>query len=85
MRKLKRRKIIREFLEEKLKKNERRMQRISEESYKIRLSLEQLDAQPTQVPYVKPKDGEATVIGVDPALPGTDKTVEQEVTPNAVS
>lgn len=53
MRKLKRRKIIREALEARLLKNERRIQAIAEESYKLRLSLEQLDATPKQTPLTK--------------------------------
>lgn len=47
MRKLKRKAILRDHLEGRLKKNERRMQAISEESYKIRLAIEQMDLQET--------------------------------------
>lgn len=53
MRKMKRRPIIRAVLEAKLLKNERRMQSISEESYKIRLLIEQIDATPKQSPLTK--------------------------------
>lgn len=43
MRKMKREKIIREVLQAKLEKYERRMQRISEESYKLRTLIDQID------------------------------------------
>lgn len=78
MKKMKRAPIIREVLEGRLKKNERRIQAIAEESYKLRQMIEQIDALTPQTPYVKPKEGE-TVIAVDPAVPGADVTVVAEV------
>lgn len=65
MQKMKRAAIIREVLEAKLKKNERRIQTIAEASYEIRKMIEQIDALTPQTPYVKPKDGE--IITTEPA------------------
>lgn len=49
----KRKKIVREILEAKLEKYQRRMQAISEEAYKIRQQLEHLDSLPKQIPLTK--------------------------------
>lgn len=88
MKKMKRAPIIREVLEGRLKKNERRIQAIAEESYKLRQMIEQIDALTPQTPYVKPKEGEeaaAPAIAPDPPvlqaidpgeLPGTPPEVQ---------
>lgn len=92
MKKMKRAPIIREVLEGRLKKNERRIQAIAEESYKLRQMIEQIDALTPQKPYVKTeaaKEAEAAAaaveqaVGIDPAVLGADVTVvaETEVKP----
>lgn len=90
MRKLKRRKIVREALEARLLKNERRMQAISEESYQLRLALERLDATPKQVPLTKKAREEAekqraAEPGTLPPVLPVEEPIEQKETPNAVS
>lgn len=69
MKRMKRVSLVREEVEARLKKNERRIQAIAEESYKLRQALEQIDALKPQEPYVKPKDGEKEpVIAPDPPV-----------------
>lgn len=53
MRKLKRRKVIKEFIEEQIAKNQRRIQKISETNFKLRRELEALVALPVQKPLTK--------------------------------
>lgn len=45
MRKLKRRKVVRDHLENQLFKYERRIQKLAEEAYKVRQAIEIMDAQ----------------------------------------
>lgn len=59
MRHSKRTPIIKATLEKRLLKNEGRIQRIAEESYKIRQVIAQLDAEVPQTPFVKPVETEA--------------------------
>jgi hypothetical protein len=61
MRHSKRTPIIKATLEKRLLKNERRIQAIAEESYKIRQVIAQLDAEVPQKPYVKPLEAEKNV------------------------
>jgi hypothetical protein len=56
MRHSKRTPIIKATLEKRLLKNEKRIQAIAEESYKIRQVIAQLDAEVPQKPYVKPAE-----------------------------
>jgi len=58
MRHSKRTPIIKATLEKRLLKNEKRIQAIAEESYKIRQVIAQLDAEVPQKPYVKPTEEE---------------------------
>jgi len=51
----KRVKLIKESLEKILAKNEKRIQRIAEESFLIRQELAKIEAIPEQKPYVKPE------------------------------
>lgn len=53
MRKLKRKKVIREFLEDKLEKYQRRIMAISENAYKLRQQIAALDALAPQKPLTK--------------------------------
>jgi hypothetical protein len=67
MRHTKRTPIIKATLEKRLLKNERRIQAIAEESFKLRQVLKSLNDEPKQVPYVKPVEEEgkmAEVFGV---------------------
>lgn len=58
MRHSKRTPIIKATLEKRLLKNQKRIQAIAEESYKIRQVIEQLNAEVPQTPYVKPVEEE---------------------------
>lgn len=51
-----RKKVIKEKLEKELLKNERKIQHIAERSYEIRQLLNQINAEPKQVPFVKPTE-----------------------------
>lgn len=56
---IKRPKLIKEVIEKRLAKNEKRIQRIAEESFLLRQQLEQIAALKPKEPYVKPVE-EAT-------------------------
>lgn len=51
----KRVKLIKADLERMLEKNEKRIQRIAEESFLIRQEIAKIEALPEQKPYVKPE------------------------------
>jgi hypothetical protein len=53
MRKLKRRKVIKEFIEDRIAKNQRRIARLAEENFNYRKQLEVLNALPVQKPLTK--------------------------------
>lgn len=79
MRKMKRVVIIRAVVEAELNKISRRIQTLSENAYKLRQTLEQIDSLVKQEPYVKPKDGEA----IDDAVRTSEAAIEE--TPDAIS
>lgn len=86
MRKLKRRKIIKEFLEERIAKNHRRIQKIGDETYKLRMQLEALNAIPVQKPLTK-GDREAAAKAAEEAAKVATEAVmdsaDQEIGGNA--
>jgi hypothetical protein len=56
MRKVIRKKIIKEKFEKQLLKNERRIQKIAENSYNLRQILEKIEAESKQKPVEEKKD-----------------------------
>jgi len=54
MRIVKRVKLIKESIEKRLAKNEKRIQRIAEESFLLRQQLDQTETLPKNEPYVSP-------------------------------
>jgi hypothetical protein len=53
MRKLKRRKIVKEYLEAQIERNQRRIQKLSETNYELRIQLEAVTNAPVQKPLTK--------------------------------
>jgi hypothetical protein len=58
MRQQKRKALVKAQIEKRLLKNERRIQQIAEESYKLRQLIKQIDDIEAQKPYAKPVEGE---------------------------
>lgn len=82
MRILKRRTIIKEFLEGRIEKNQRRIQKISEETYKLRLQLEALNAKAVNKPLTKEEREtqakaaeEAAKVAAEPVLDNADQEI----------
>ena len=56
MRQQKRKVLVKAQIEKRLAKNERRIQQIAEESYKLRQLIKQIDDIEAQKPYTKPTE-----------------------------
>lgn len=78
MRKLKRRKIIKEYLEEEIAKNQRRIQNFADRNFKLRLQLELLNSQLVQKPLTK-----ADIAARDKAVEEAVKAAAEPVMDNA--
>lgn len=78
MKKLKRRKIIKEYLEEEIAKNQRRIQNFADRNFKLRLQLELLNSQLVQKPLTK-----ADIAARDKAVEEAVKAAAEPVMDNA--
>ena len=56
MRQQKRKVLVKAQIEKRLAKNEKRIQQIAEESYKLRQLIKQIDGIEAQKPYTKPTE-----------------------------
>lgn len=82
MRKLKRRKVIKEYLEEQIARNQRRIQKLSEENFKLRTELEAWNVMPVQKPLTKAdleaRDKaaeEAAKVAAEPVMDNADQEI----------